>query len=150
MSATNHYIEPHLAALLHEQQRSDHASWKGVEHDLEAAWAPGIPDLFKGAVGTMFQPIEAGVQDRILSYLNTPSLEAWLELRSVLITPVRTLREAWIKVDSLAPRAGEDGPHPAPDVLIKAIRSTVDEHREWVRARLRENPDPGPRLRLVK
>lgn len=150
MSATDHYIEPHLAALLHQQQRDDHASWAGVERHLEAACAPGIPDLFKGAVGTMFRPIEAGVQDRILSYLNAPSLEAWLELRSVLITPTTTLWQAWIKVDPLAPRVGKDGPHPAPDELIKAIRSAVDELREWVRARLRENPDPGPRLRLVK
>lgn len=143
-------LDPEEAALLHREKRDTHAYWKARLAVIEAAGAASIPALFKGAVCAGGSPIEAGVQDMILGYMNSPSLESWLELRSLMICASTTLWQAWIMVDPFAPRRGTSGPHPSAKALIRAIRTAVDSDRESVRAKLLENPEPGPCLRLVK
>lgn len=152
MSANEHSAaeQPHAAAARYQDQWESHAYWKARSAALRAACRPGIPGLFKGMVGVRWSPIEAGIQDQILSYLNDPNLESWLAMRSSMITPVTTLWQAWQMVDPSAPSRGVSGPCPPPQTLVRGMRSAVDAEREYVSRMLLENPHPGPRMWLVK
>ena len=152
MHANNSCMEPgpSEAAIRHREQWETHCHWKARVAAIEAACSAQVPGLFKGAINQLGQPIEAGTQDRILSYLNAPSLDAWLEIRALLIGPLTTLWQAWFQVDPSAPMSGRSGPCPAPETLIRAIRAAIEAERDHALANLHANPDPGPRLRLVK
>lgn len=143
-------LEPHEAAQLHREREETHAFWKERLEAIHAAQDPSIPDLFKGAINGLGKPIEAGVQDKILDYLNAPSLAAWIDLRSFCVGADVTLWEAWGTIDPAAPRTGTGGPYPSPEVLREAIRNAVEAQLARVQRKLLEHPAPGPRLRLVR
>jgi hypothetical protein len=102
--------------------------------------------LFKGCYTMMGQPLEQDVQQRILAYLNAPTQQTWLDIRSFVIAGHITLWQAWVAADVLAPRSGDNG-FPTPKVLRLAIRECVRERRRLIKEKL---DDVGPRgLRSV-
>lgn len=133
-----------------QEMRATHAYWKRRKQAILDAYSKDIPGLFKGALNGELKPIEAGPQDAILSYMNRPSLEAWLELRSILISPSMTLWRAWAGMDPAAPLSGSSGPYPSREALAMAIRKAVDADLAHAQAMLQANPEPKRLLRLVK
>jgi len=102
--------------------------------------------LFKGCYTMMGHALEQDVQQRILTYLNAPTLRGWLELRSIVIAGHITLWQAWVAADVLAPRSGDKG-FPTPKILRLAIRQCIRDRRRHIKKKIDE---VGPRgLRSV-
>ena len=93
--------------------------------------------LFKGCYTMMGQALEQDVQQRILTYLNAPTQQGWLDTRSIVIAGHITLWQAWVAADVLAPRSGDRG-FPVPKVLRLAIRQCIRDRRREIKEKIEE------------
>jgi len=108
------------------------AFWTECKSRLETART--LPGLFKGCHSTI-GVLAAESQQQILSYLNRPSQEGWLNIRNMLITSQQTLWAAWTRLDRSAPRMGPNG-HPGADALKRSIRTAIADWEAEVETRL--------------
>lgn len=102
--------------------------------------------ILKGCYTMLGQPLGEDTQQRILAYLNAPTQQTWLDIRSFIIAGHVTLWQAWIAADTLAPRSGNSG-FPSPKVLRLAIRQCIRDRKRLIKEKIEE---VGPRgLRSV-
>lgn len=121
-----------------ERERIDHESaeagreyWASGRMAAETAWNSG-KGILKGAHTMLGGPVSDEHQQKILSYLNAPTLADWLEIRGLCVAGPITLWQAWCSFDPDAPRSGSIG-HPDPDMLRRVIRSAIENRLEEVR-----------------
>jgi hypothetical protein len=133
------------ASLGHLQEVQSVQYWHDEADAAKRAELLGA-GLFKGCYTMMGQPLEEGVQQRILAYLNAPAQQTWLDVRSFVVAGHITLWQAWVAADALAPRSGDRG-FPTPKVLRFAIRQCIRDRRRQIKEKIEE---VGPRgLRSV-
>jgi hypothetical protein len=100
--------------------------------------------VFKGCF-TMYGRISDDKKKDILAYLNRPAQARWLDIRGYVVTGSGTLWQAWCACDLTAPRSGNRG-FPSLDVLLRAIRSAVDQRSQQITERLQETSPVGLRV----
>lgn len=101
--------------------------------------------LFKGCYTMMGTQLTDESKLRILSYINKPSQQAWLDVRSIMIAGVYTLWQAWCEADPSAPRSGDKG-FPSPSVVIDCIRAIVEKRASEVKERGSQTSPTGLRV----
>lgn len=128
------------------------AFWTGCREALNAAMT--LPGFFKGCHSKL-GPLGNDAQKLILSFVNNPNQEGWLEIRNMLITVNTTLWAAWCRIDPNAPRAGSVG-FPGASTLRKAIVRAISEWEVEVTDRLQSaisetsKPPTSARLEVVR
>jgi hypothetical protein len=133
------------ASLEHLQSVQSVEYWHDEAEAAKRAEQQGS-GLFKGCYTVMGQALEQDVQQRILAYMNAPTQQGWLDIRSIVIAGHITLWQAWVAADVLAPRSGNRG-FPVPKVLRLAIRQCIRDRRRDIKEKIEE---VGPRgLRSV-
>ncbi|MCC5611042.1 hypothetical protein LC612_30905 [Nostoc sp. CHAB 5834] len=80
--------------------------------------------IFKGCY-SLTGLLQPATKERILSYLNRPNQELWLEIRGLRVAGIHTLWQAWTKSNPAAPRSGNCG-FPTADELRNAIRHITE------------------------
>ncbi len=131
--------------LARDTEKMSHAYWSEQAAALEKAEEVG-QGLFKGCFN-LFGPLDRENQARVLNYLNQPSLERWLEVRSLCICGPVTLWQAWVADDPTAPRQGSSE-HPTAEALRKAIRNAVENRRQEIAEKCKMTNPSG--LTLVR
>jgi hypothetical protein len=126
------------------QAKDSNAYWKAQKAALDTADAVNA-GLFKGCHTMMGAPLSKEARERVLAYLNRPSQESWLEVRSLCITGSATLWQAWGLYDVTAPRSGNVG-YPERETLISAIRHAVEEREKEIAQRLAATTPSGLRI----
>ncbi len=125
--------------------------WSGCQSALEAA--KQLPGFFKGCHSKL-GALDEKTQMAILSFINNPNQEGWLEIRNTLITVNTTLWAAWCRTDPNAPRAGTIG-FPSASTLRKVIARAISEWEIEVSERLAaaiaesDKPQVSARLEVV-
>jgi hypothetical protein len=109
--------------------------WTSCKESLTLAEAQ--LGLFKGCHTALGPCLSEATKSEILSYLNAPTQQAWLNLRNNTITINTTLWSAWIDFAPTAPRSGSKG-YPPAEVLRMTIRSAISNWSEKVDKRLVE------------
>lgn len=117
--------------------------WKDERAAMDRALATE-QGIFKGCFTMMGRPVSDDHKKAILSYLNKPSQETWLDIRGYIVTGKGTLWQAWCEHDANAPRAGNSG-FPTKDELTEAIRAAVRRRDEEINERLKETSPVGLR-----
>lgn len=119
-----------------------HHYWKDERAAMDRALA-SEQGVFKGCF-TMMGPVSDKHKKAVLSYLNKPSQEAWLDIRGYIVTGKGTLWQAWIENDARAPRSGNSG-FPSKDALTDAVRASVQRRDKEINERLKETSPVGLR-----
>ncbi|MBN3760887.1 hypothetical protein [Burkholderia sp. Ac-20365] len=120
-----------------------HEYWLAQSAAAARSWATQ-EDLFKGCYDGLDRPLSDDSKKRILSYLNNPGQDVWLEVRSIIVTGHKNLWAVWCQNDLLAPRSGDKG-YPSADALRAAIRSSAASRRAEIEEKLKTTSPSGLR-----
>lgn len=124
-----------------ERARRDAASTKDYWSAMHAAQELANANefgIFKGCHNMLGGALDDETKKKILSYINGPSQDAWLDVRGIYVVTNATLWNAWCQYDESAPRSGRVG-YPDSDVIVQAIRAAVDRNIEQVKERLAQS-----------
>jgi hypothetical protein len=88
--------------------------------------------IFNGT-SNMFGPLSKDIKDRVLSFINNPSVETWSECYSIIIAGHNTMWQIWCNYDCEAPRGlSEEGVWPSipdPKKMIGWIEEMAKDSR---------------------
>lgn len=143
----------HFTPLTEQQQKrlefkaaqTAYAYWLEQKHAFEFATVTCEEGLFKGCTGLFGAPLDTDCKKAILSYLNSPSEDAWIPIRTMVVTGAGTLWQAWCAYDLYAQSFGEGG-FPGPKTLIAALRSSVEQWAKDIEKNLAKTSPTGLRL----
>lgn len=87
-------------------------------------------------------------EERVNGYLEAPSWEKWVTIRSHRVTPMKTLWQCWLLTDDeTASRRAEDARHPSRASLLDGLDRAIDEDLRQATSRL---DDAQERLEALK
>lgn len=119
------------------QAKADSLDYRqGVAAATQRAWETET-GIFKGCYTMLGAILSDESKNTILSYLNDPDQEKWLDIRGLYIVGHRSLWVAWCDSDPRAPRSGNVGFPPA-DTLREAIRAAAEDGRAVAQEELLE------------
>lgn len=118
--------------------------WERQAEVAENAWRDS-DGMFKGCYTLQGEPLSPGKIREVLAYLDAPSHEAWLEIRSLRIAGPMSLWQAWCAFDPAAPTWRQAG-YPRSATLQEAIRAGVRLRRAKIQKALTEKQQ-GPHAR---
>lgn len=120
--------------------------WQNELAEAQSAALHG-EGIFKGCWTMTGNIISDEAKRSILEYLNSPSQDAWLDIRNLTIAGPVSCWQAWVLVDRDAPRSGRIG-YPSSETLRCAIRAAVEDrveriHRELAECLVDAQPESG-------
>lgn len=93
-----------------------------------------LPGLFKGCY-SLLGPLSREAQREVLAYFNKPTLEAWKDVRRIIVVGPDTLWDAWCRLDATAPTQESDR-YPNGDTLKVALREAVAHRKTEIAEKL--------------
>lgn len=132
--------QPSDAAKLQREREQSLQFWRGEQAFLLRA-TQREAGLFRGSYAMSGKPLRPEHKRAILSFLNQPSQEAWLDIRGLSFCGPVTLWQAWGAFDPQAPRSGSEG-FPTAHVLRQALQFVVQERERAICEKLAELEAP--------
>ena len=99
------------------------------------------PTLFSDKRGMLGSPIPEDYRKKILAYINRPTLEAWEDIRGIVITRESTIWQTLVAHDPMTPRLGSGfnaSNIPSAETLVTVFSKAVALHNEECRRRVAE------------